>query len=247
MPLLPANMKVPRGWFWTASFSLALLLAGWAVSIVLRDPPALGRGQSSPPPAGREEPADTVVESRSQLEKASPPERIITDEIDPGLEKALESAGELTGAEARRNAAVTICLEWAQKDPAGAVTAALHFHLDQQPGALLANLTQQWAAVDLRGVQKWIETLPAGGQRDELVSRAAFVWSQTDPSDAAAWALDKIPQGSARRETVISIVHQWALQDMEGASAWVQRFPSGSLRDRAINELQGVAQYLTDK
>lgn len=133
------------------------------------------------------------------------------------------------------------CYQAAQNDPAQAVTQAVALNLTAH--ATLANLEQQWAQKDLIAARDWALALPADQQRDELLERVACVWAATDPVSAAQLALDKMTPGDAQVETVISVVHQWALRDMDGVKAWVLQFPEGDIRNRAMNELAGIAQY----
>jgi hypothetical protein len=136
-----------------------------------------------------------------------------------------------------------VCLGLGQTDPAHAVEMAQT--LEQPPG-VVENLVQQWAASDLTSALQWANDQPEGGVHDELITRVALVLSKTDPSDAAGLVTEQIPPGTGQDEAVMMVVHQWGDQDLQAAASWVQTFPESPLRDRATEELQGLAQYKAD-
>lgn len=105
----------------------------------------------------------------------------------------------------------------------------------QDTGAL-ANLAHQWAATDLRGARAWIGAQPPGEMKAQLAARIGYLWSRTEPENAANYVLDEIPPGENQVEAVISVLHQWAESDRRGAMAWAQAFPQGELRERAMRE-----------
>ena len=50
----------------------------------------------------------------------------------------------------------------------------------------------------------------------------------------------QIPSGAIQDEAAISVLYQWALKDPQAAMRWAQSFSAGTLRDRAINEVQNI-------
>lgn len=112
-----------------------------------------------------------------------------------------------------------------------------------EAGAAVENFAQVWAETDLRSVEDWIRAMPPCPQRDACVARVGFVASQKAPLEAAQFVIDEIPPGHVQEEAAISVLHQWALRDPGAAGAWVEQFPASQLRDRAVQELQGVAAY----
>jgi len=146
----------------------------------------------------------------------------------------------LPAGQERDQALPALCFGLAQTDPAHAVEMAQTLH---QPEDVMENLVQQWAANDVVSALVWANNLPAGGQRDQLLQRVTYVLSQTDPSDAAGLVLEQIPPGPAQDETVMTVVHQWGNQNLQAANAWVLTFPDGPLKERATEELNGIAQY----
>jgi hypothetical protein len=41
----------------------------------------------------------------------------------------------------------------------------------------------------------------------------------------------------------MSVLNQWGNQNVSAAAGWVATFPAGPLRERALEELEGIAQY----
>lgn len=144
--------------------------------------------------------------------------------------------------ENERNAAVAdVCFQVAQADAAQAVAIAGRHGLGLVPGAVLENLVHQWAGQDLPGAALWIQQLPAGEQRSQMLQRLAYVQAKTEPAAAATLVIEQIPPGPIQDEAAITVLHQWALRDPGSAAAWIGQFPPGSLRERAERELRGIA------
>jgi hypothetical protein len=192
----------------------------------------------SPPMESLPDSGDDIVNSATNEQEA-------LDELRAWARKDPEAAlswGQQQTNNAERGEALTdACFQIAQTDPERAVMLAEQFNLDND--AVLENLAQQWAAKDLTTAQNWIAAQPSGNQRDALTTGIAFIWSQTEPANAAQFVVQQIPPGSAQDEAAMMVLHQWALVDSSEASAWVQQFPESPLRNRALNELEGIARY----
>jgi len=146
----------------------------------------------------------------------------------------------------RREVLVEASFQMAQADPAQAVALAERFDLGQGSGAVLENLAQQWADTDLPAAYSWALGQPAGEQRDELVGRVAFVWSRSEPAEAARLVAEQIPPGPVQTEAAMSVLHQWGQLDFAAANVWAEQFPENSIRERARNELAGIALYQSE-
>ena len=135
-----------------------------------------------------------------------------------------------------------ICYGVGQNDPADAIQLAETLHLDQQPGATIETLVQQWGSSDMASALTWADQQPAGSQRDGCMTRLAFILSQSDPSDAASLVTDEIPAGQSQDEAIMVVVHQWANQSMPDAIHWLQGLNglNPALEQRAIDELQNM-------
>jgi hypothetical protein len=161
------------------------------------------------------------------------------------LELALKEAMELPDNNKRTQILAAICYGVGQNNPADAIQLAQTLHLDQQPGATLENLVQQWGSSDMASALTWADQQPAGAPRDAYMTRLAFILSQSDPSDAASLVTDEIPTGQSQDEAIMVVVHQWASQSMPDAIHWLQGLNSlnPALQQRAIDELQNMQSY----
>jgi len=152
---------------------------------------------------------------------------------------ALSWAAKLNDEE-RARAISEVCTKLAERSPAAAVQALVSGHFEHEPSGLLQNLTAQWMERAPSAAFQWLKQQPPGGEHDGLMARAAFVWSKTNPEEAADMVLNHMSPGPEQDEAAISVLHQWALDDLDGAEKWAQDFPEGSLHARAMHELEGV-------
>jgi len=201
------------------------------------------------------QPFDSTPDSDETLFDSEPVivETMADDAVDPlrdwpgwagaDPESALVAALQLPDTDERNDALEGVCLGIAGTDPAAAVNLAGTLSLDKR--GVMAELIQQWATVDLASACAWLRENLAGEQREELFARLAFVWSQTEPSNAAELVLDQISPGPAQTEAVMMVLHQWAIRNLVAAARWVEQFPEGQIRDRAIDELEGIARTQT--
>jgi hypothetical protein len=158
------------------------------------------------------------------------------------IDAALAWMANLADQDLRGEALESICYGLAESNPARAVKLAASFRLQDRPGAVLANLVQQWAVADPASALAWATTQPEGEQRDECMARVALAYSRSLPVDAARLVVEQIPAGATQTESVMMVLHQWANQDLAAAASWVDAFPDGPLRVRAVSELEGISK-----
>jgi hypothetical protein len=143
----------------------------------------------------------------------------------------------------QRNSALSrVCYQWAEFDPLGAIEHALAWQLEDVPG-LFENLAHQWASTDLTAARAWTERQPPSEFRSELAARIGFVLAQTDPEAAAHYVIKQTEPGPSQTEAAISVLHQWLQKDPEAAAAWANSFPAGPLRERALQEVEGMRRH----
>ena len=143
--------------------------------------------------------------------------------------------------DARKEALIDACFQIAQYDPERAVILAEQFKLNRD--SVLVNLAQQWASKDLTAACNWITAQPDSDQRNALAVGMTFIWAQTEPIGAARFVTEQMASGSAQDQAAMMVLHQWALKDLAAAGAWVQEFPESPLREQALHELTGIAEY----
>jgi hypothetical protein len=151
-------------------------------------------------------------------------------------------AAGLTDVEERSSTLSDVAFQIAQADPAAAVALAEKLDFGSRNGTL-ENLAQQWAGRDFAATLDWAIQQPAGEQRDQIMSRIAFVQAHSEPAAAVNLIVTQIPPGPAQDEAAMSVLQQWGMQDYQAASDWAGQFPAGPLRNRALAELSGIAQY----
>ena len=151
---------------------------------------------------------------------------------------AFSTASSISDPTKRQAALVRLCYERAESDPREALELAIEYGIEESPG-VVANLAQQWAAVDLPSARAWAESQAEGQMREDLLSRIGYVWSLSDPAAAANFVTTSTSPGEVQTEAAISILHQWSGQDPRAARAWVECFPEGPLRERALHEVDG--------
>jgi hypothetical protein len=152
-------------------------------------------------------------------------------------------ADNLKNTDERSTALAAVFGQIAESNPAEAVQSAAKFLTDDQ-GTVVANLAQQWAAVDLPSALAWALSRPQNLEHEQVLERMTFVLAKKDPSAAANLAATQIPPGPIQVEALIMVLHQWAARDFDAALAWVSTSPSGLQLDRAIDELAGVEAEL---
>lgn len=197
-------------------------------ALIAQDPAAAGRlAESLDAGPGREE----LLQRTAQAWAA----------VDPN--GAIAWAANLTDAVERTSALTDSIMQIGQTDPAAAVALAQKSDYGVSR-ATLENLMQLWAGNDLPAALNWATQQPAGENRDQSLSRIAFIQSQTAPMDAANLVVSRISPGPVQNEAIMTVLHQWGLLDMAAATAWADKLPAGPLADRAKQELTGVANSL---
>jgi hypothetical protein len=178
---------------------------------------------------------------------------------------ALEWAGRLASADARRFAMHSVMQQWVSDDPkAAAEYCASH---DVDGSQFIDNAVEGWARTDAAGALAWARGLPDGPQREvalaggisalaasnpqqaaslattllngdrqsEALGSIAGAWASNEPAAAAAWA-SELSDRSARANAVSSVASTWVRQDPAAAAAWAVRMPDN------LNVLARVAQ-----
>ena len=152
---------------------------------------------------------------------------------------AIEWAAGLTDYGERMSTLQDGCVQISQSNPAEAIALATRFNSDD---GTLESIAQLWARTDIAAALEWTRRQSPGEQRDRLMARIAFVKAETLPADAAQLVSNEIAPGQAQDEAFMSVLHQWGLVDQAGAADWLARVADRSLRERAINELVGLAR-----
>lgn len=190
------------------------------------DPEAAARFAQALPPGGQREEALRVV-SRTW------------SGLDPGSAEAW--AAQLPSPSEQEVALTAVCFRIAEDDPARAVQTLLQHGLENASGNMLPDLVQQWAWKDFNAAQSWVDARPDGEPRDALYARLATELTSSSPAEAVRMVTQDMSPGPLQNETAMTVVRKWGIIDLTGATNWVEQFPEGSLRERGLNELAGIA------
>ncbi|HEX7652826.1 MAG TPA: hypothetical protein VF607_04935 [Verrucomicrobiae bacterium] len=152
-------------------------------------------------------------------------------------------AAQLSDADERLTVRSTALLQWGQTDPVKAMLYSQNCDLGTQTQSTMGFLAQKLAASDLALATRYVTQQADGELKDELAAHVSLVMAKQYPQLAEQFIAQQMTAGPAQIESAISILHQWALRDQSGAMAWAQAFPPGELRERALNEINGLAAY----
>lgn len=151
------------------------------------------------------------------------------------FEAALAWTQNLPDGPEKQRALVHLSYQWAKRDFA----AALVYAQGRPPGddVFTVVLVNQWAQRDPRSAADWAATLPDGIRRQRIMASLTATWAQRDPRAAAEFVLLRLQPGPTQEQAAASIVSAWATQDPRAAAQWLEGFPTGSLRNYAIETL----------
>ena len=159
-------------------------------------------------------------------------------------DSACDWAAQLPNWAERDSTLIEMCQQLGQTDPEKALTLAGSYGVENGD-VMKENLVQLWAEKDWAAALAWVNANPGAElQQDQRLARLAFILSQTSPQEAANLVVDSISPGFTQTEAAMSVLHQWGLQDLAGARAWLDQFPSGEIRQRGGEELNGITAYL---
>lgn len=151
-------------------------------------------------------------------------------EMDP-TSPLLQAMAVTAGPEAVRAAA----RGWAHADPSFALEMARAMDSVHPQMGALRGVLESLADWEPAQASQWIDELPPGHERRELVRDIANRWSQEDLDAALAWTetLDERSQ----REAMQSIAHQWARKDPQAAADFALSLPPSEQRREALREV----------
>ncbi len=137
------------------------------------------------------------------------------------------------------------CLALAETDPREALILAIESGLIDEANGLIENLTGQWASKEPAEALEWARQEKDIEYRDRLLARVAFATVRDDPNKAADIVANDMTPGARQAEAALSVIHQWSLREVDAATAWVATFQKGALRERSMQEIQGIQNLST--
>lgn len=106
---------------------------------------------------------------------------------------------------------------------------------------LIRHAAAQCSTGDPAAMAQWARELSDPSLRERVIGTVAVEWSNQDPGAAASFALKELPSGRILEDTVVGIVQRWVQVEPAAARSWVERFPPGTLRDTAMQQVALLA------
>lgn len=131
-------------------------------------------------------------------------------------QEALSLAGELEG-KARDDATGRILYSWAGKDPSAAAAWAAAAGNNAKD---LRYVAAGWVKKDLEGAGEWMDSLPDGDGKDQVVDQAVWEIYRTQPKAAADW-VGRISDEAKRNATYKEVLGNWLKDQSTAAAAWI--------------------------
>ncbi|MGI8964767.1 MAG: hypothetical protein ACR2H1_01625 [Limisphaerales bacterium] len=119
-------------------------------------------------------------------------------------------------------------LSWKEVTPAlQAALAETNFHKRREA---LNRLAEEIQDEDVPKIFPLIDTIPAGGVRNDFLKRILARWAETDPIAA-------MKKAQAERIGENDVLQVWAEHDLAGATAWWKQLPPGQIRNQTMHLL----------
>jgi hypothetical protein len=147
---------------------------------------------------------------------------------------------DLPAGDWRQKVLFTAANEALSADPAASINIAVQTEPGPQQSAWLDMAVKQWAGNDPNAACQWVSQVKDSALRDQLIGSLAIGAANTDPAQAAGFALEALPPGTALNHSLSDIVWTWALQDPAGAGAWVSKSSQGEWQPAALANLMSV-------
>jgi hypothetical protein len=124
---------------------------------------------------------------------------------------------------------------WEESDPAAVVTnLAPSATSDPFLLGVLKRAAQSWAKKDATAAAGYVNALPEGNRRRELIGEVTSVLGQSEPL-LGLQLVQSLPPGESRQTLLRSLVTAWATENAVAAFAWAREQPEGVERRVALD------------
>lgn len=150
-----------------------------------------------------------------------------------------EWAGQLPEPESDLRARVLadVAIAWAESDPVGAATLAIHSVPAGKPQAdALVGIVQRWVQNEPEKAATWVEAFPEGPLRDASLEELVKLWADRNPEQPGNW-LNGLSPGPARDVAVGAYVGKIAIQSPEAAAGWAEVIEDQKLRSLKLESV----------
>jgi len=114
----------------------------------------------------------------------------------------------------------------AYQDPKKAADWALSLPPEERTDAVSV-VASEWAKKNSEQTAGWIQSLPAGPDRDAAVSSFSYALQTGSPEEALSWSL-QISDPSRRTDTFMNLYRSWKSRDPLNAGEWLRTAPMPS-------------------
>ena len=204
-----------------------------SVQDVLGLPSAFARREALYAIAGRADLRELdalIAEARNipnQADRAAALEVLYLSYVERDPRRALQSAYSLPDSEARNDSLTRVAAAWARLAPEAAFQQA-GLETDAPIRTTLQNaIVQTWAAQDAVAAFARVNALPAGVQRDQLLTWTTRELARQDPQRAAALIAKLVPADADALNRVLA--SEWAANDPRAAARWLESRPRQSI------------------
>lgn len=116
--------------------------------------------------------------------------------------------------------------EWAQADPAKALSAALTIKETESRNQAIATAVNSWASSDFPGALDYAISIPDGGTRGRILQSLASNRNADRPRMFEA-LMEHAPAGESFQQAMSGLLGQWAQENPREAAAAVMQLPPG--------------------
>jgi hypothetical protein len=146
----------------------------------------------------------------------------------------------------RDNVVSYVAFAVAKTDSARAVQVLEDTNINPERREILVqNLATQWAdkSSDIQPLTNWLQQMPDGAEREQLLTRVALAQAQTNPVAAANLVSSSLKPGPGQQNAAMEVLRLWAWSDPDAAAEWVNQFPrDGAMFKEAIATLSETAR-----
>ncbi|MEO8351052.1 MAG: hypothetical protein ABI680_04935 [Chthoniobacteraceae bacterium] len=164
-----------------------------------------------------------ILEAMPAVDDAYRYARVARDFAEEDRDAALQWAGNVSGAEAQKQALSGVLLQWAEDEPRQALDYAMNGP-GSNPG-MINGVFNTWADHDPQAAFAWATALPAGDLRQASMITAITKIGSSDPLGAIETAKRTLRTTDEQHDAISSIAHQWMSRDLPAVVAWMARQP----------------------
>ncbi len=156
------------------------------------------------------------------------------------LNAATEWAKALVEGEGQQAALLAVTEETIRQQPASALELAASLTSETEREHVTIRALNEWATQEPVSALRWVASITDIKWQQQLKASLIPTVASIDGASGAQLTTAWLPAGSEQERTAVAVVQRWAQQSPEDAAAWVNRFPAGSMRLAALDNLKRI-------